>query len=133
MLRGKEPVLSTCDRQFILEAIKEKKRLDGRSVYDYRHVTISPSHTSPGNVLVSIGNTKVQAIVTCQVVKPRPQRPTNGVLQFRVVLSPMASPSFELNRMTWLGVKIERLLEKCIRDTRAVDTESLCIIADNKV
>lgn len=36
--------------------------------------------------------------VTCQVIQPRPERPTNGQLFFNVELSPMASPAFEVGR-----------------------------------
>jgi len=41
---------------------------------------------------------RVLACVSCQVVQPKPHRPTEGVLFFNVELSPMASPSFEIGK-----------------------------------
>lgn len=38
-----------------------------------------------------------------------------------------------LFRMSDLGVEINRLLERCLRESRCLDTESLCIISGEKV
>ena len=37
------------------------------------------------------------------------------------------------SRQTSLSVEVNRILEKCQKEARAVDTESLCIIAGQKV
>ena len=42
---------------------------------------------------------RVLAVVSCEVVQPRPQRPTEGQLFFNIELSPMASPAFEIGRL----------------------------------
>ena len=47
-------------------------------------------------------------------------------------LSPMASPAFEVGRPTEQEVLLSRMLEKSIRRSRAIDTESLCIVAGQK-
>ena len=73
------------------------------------------------------------ANVSCEVVRPRPQRPTEGELFFNVELSPMASPAFEVGRSSPVATEVARMLERCLKDSRAVDTESLCIIAGEKV
>ena len=44
----------------------------------------------------------------------------------------MAAPSFEVNRPTETEVLISRLLEKTVRRSGALDTESLCLIAGKK-
>jgi len=44
----------------------------------------------------------------------------------------MASPAFEVNRPTETEVLLSRLLEKTIRRSGALDTESLCLIAGQK-
>ena len=47
---------------------------------------------------------RVLAVVSCEVVQPRPQRPTEGQLFFNIELSPMASPAFEIGRLVnWRG------------------------------
>jgi exosome complex component RRP45 len=45
----------------------------------------------------------------------------------------MASPSFEVNRPTETEILLSRLLEKTLRRSSALDTESLCLIAGQKV
>lgn len=45
----------------------------------------------------------------------------------------MASPAFEVGRPTETEVLLSRLLEKTLRRSSAVDTESLCLIAAQKV
>ncbi|XP_064392820.1 exosome complex component RRP45-like [Halichondria panicea] len=132
MNRGKQAPLSLCEKNFMLEAIKESKRLDGREVYDYRAIEIKLG-TSPGHVEVMLGDTRVLACVSCRVIRPRPQRPTEGQMHFNVELSPMASPSFEVGRPSSVATVITRTLERCVKESRAVDTESLCIIAGQKV
>lgn len=44
----------------------------------------------------------------------------------------MVAPSFEVNRPTETEVLLSRLLEKTIRRSGALDTESLCLIAGQK-
>lgn len=132
MNRSRASAISNCEREFTLEAIEERKRLDGRSVYDYRQVSIKPSPVTHGNVLVTIGETRVQACVGCEVVVPRPQRPTDGLLYFNVLPSPMAAPDYDIGRSP-LTMRVERLLDRCFKESRSLDTESLCIIAGQKV
>ncbi|XP_077156530.1 exosome complex component RRP45 isoform X2 [Paroedura picta] len=45
----------------------------------------------------------------------------------------MASPAFEPGRQSELLVKLNRLLEKCLRNSKCIDTESLCVVAGEKV
>ena len=73
------------------------------------------------------------AQVTCEVQQPKATRPNEGLLFLNVELSPMGAPHFEPGRQSELGVQINRLLEKCIKDSRCVDLESLCIVAEEKV
>ncbi|XP_019848737.1 PREDICTED: exosome complex component RRP45-like isoform X2 [Amphimedon queenslandica] len=132
MNRSRASAISNCEKEFTLEAIQERKRLDGRSVYDYRQVFIKPSPVTHGNVLVTIGETRVQACVGCEVVVPRPQRPTDGLLYFNVLPSPMAAPNYDIGKSS-LTMRVERLLDRCFKESRSLDTESLCIIAGQKV
>lgn len=45
----------------------------------------------------------------------------------------MAAPNFESGRQSDLAVQLNRLLEKCLKDSKAVDLESLCIKMNEKV
>ncbi|XP_068010065.1 exosome complex component RRP45 [Melanerpes formicivorus] len=124
--------LSNCERRFLLRAIEERKRLDGRQCYDYRNVRISFG-VEYGCCIVELGKTRVLAQVSCELVPPKPNRPTEGILFFNLELSPMAAPGFEPGRQTELLVKVNRLIERCLRNSKCIDTESLCVVAGEKV
>ncbi|KFO87993.1 Exosome complex component RRP45, partial [Buceros rhinoceros silvestris] len=76
---------------------------------------------------------RVLAQVSCELVPPKPNRPTEGILFFNLELSPMAAPGFEPGRQQELLVKLNRLIERCLRNSRCIDTESLCVVAGEKV
>ena len=76
---------------------------------------------------------RILAQVSCEVQQPKPTRPNEGLLFINVELSPMGAPHFEAGRQSELAVQLNRLLEKCIKDSRCVDLESLCIVAEEKV
>ena len=45
---------------------------------------------------------RVLAVVQGDIVAPRPDRPTEGILSFTVEISPMASPSLEVRSIVFL-------------------------------
>ncbi|XP_003936279.1 exosome complex component RRP45 [Saimiri boliviensis] len=128
----KETPLSNCERRFLLRAIEEKKRLDGRQTYDYRNIRISFG-TDYGCCIVELGKTRVLGQVSCELVAPKLNRATEGILFFNLELSQMAAPAFEPGRQSDLLVKLNRLLERCLRNSKCIDTESLCVVAGEKV
>ncbi|KFZ49191.1 Exosome complex component RRP45, partial [Podiceps cristatus] len=76
---------------------------------------------------------RVLGQVSCELVPPKPNRPTEGILFFNLELSPMAAPGFEPGRQPELLVILNRLIERCLRNSRCIDTESLCVVAGEKV
>ncbi|XP_041640350.1 exosome complex component RRP45 [Cheilinus undulatus] len=128
----KETPLSNCERDFLLKAIEEKKRLDGRQTYDYRQMKITFG-TDYGCCFVDLGKTRVMAQVSCELVAPKESRPNEGIMFFNIELSPMASPAFEQGRQSELSVKLNRQLERCLRNSKCIDTESLCVVSGEKV
>ncbi|XP_016057026.1 PREDICTED: exosome complex component RRP45 [Miniopterus natalensis] len=128
----KETPLSNCERRFLLRAIEERKRLDGRQTYDYRNIKITFG-TDYGCCIVELGKTRVLGQVSCELVSPKLNRATEGILFFNLELSQMAAPAFEPGRQSDLLVKLNRLLERCLRNSKCIDTESLCVVAGEKV
>ncbi|XP_066516393.1 exosome complex component RRP45 [Hoplias malabaricus] len=128
----RETPLSNCEKHFLLKAIEEKKRLDGRQAYDYRNIKISFG-TDYGCCTVCLGKTRVLAQVSCELVPPKDSRPTEGIMFFNLELSQMASPAFQPNRQSELLVTLNRQLERCLRNSKCIDTESLCVVSGEKV
>ncbi|XP_017608739.2 exosome complex component RRP45B isoform X1 [Gossypium arboreum] len=82
-----------------------------------------------GSSEVQLGQTRVMGMVTAQLVQPYRDRPKEGILSIFTEFSPMADPSFEPGRPGELAVELGRIIDRGLRESRAVDTESLCILA----
>jgi len=108
-------------------------RLDGRSATDVREVLISFPPGSSGSAMVQLGGTRVLAVTTADLVQPFPDRPNEGALNLFVNFSPMASPAYEPGHPSERGVEQARLVERALRESRAIDLESLCVLAGEKV
>ena len=63
---------------------------------------------------------------------PYTDRPFDGIFTITSELGPMVAPSFEVSRPTETEVLLSRLLEKTVRRSGALDTESLCLVAGQK-
>lgn len=131
-MKMKELILSTVEREFILKAIGERKRLDGRQTYDVRRINIQFGVDS-GCCIVDLGDTKVMSQVSCEVTVPNDSRPNEGIIVINIELSPMAAPHFEAGRRSDEVLELQRLLEHCLWESRCIDTESLCITAGLRV
>eukprot|EP00771_Trimastix_marina_P002314 gnl/Trimastix_PCT/3440.p1 GENE.gnl/Trimastix_PCT/3440~~gnl/Trimastix_PCT/3440.p1 ORF type:complete len:367 (-),score=47.14 gnl/Trimastix_PCT/3440:36-1055(-) len=126
-----EPALDS----FPIEAIKAGIRVDGRRPFDIRNIEIVfPHQEKTGHAEVRYGKTRVLCMVTGEIRDPFPERPTEGILSFGFRFSPLASPKFEAGRRpSDRCVEISRVVERGIRETRAINMESLCILAGRKV
>ncbi|KAF2477440.1 exoribonuclease [Lindgomyces ingoldianus] len=127
----REAEISVNEREFIRQALQENIRLDGRAFDAFRPLELSFGEEY-GVVDVQLGKTRVIARISVDVTTPLPERKFDGIFQIITEFSPMASPAFEVGRPTDAEVILSRILEKAIRRSNALDTESLCIIAGIK-
>ena len=77
--------------------------------------------------------TKVFCHVACDIGNSSIDRPNEGNVQVHVSFSPMATLAFDVHRLPEVCTQISRTLEKTVRESRLIETESLCIIAGDKV
>ncbi|KAL6976639.1 hypothetical protein U1Q18_025426 [Sarracenia purpurea var. burkii] len=82
-----------------------------------------------GSAEVQLGQTHVMGFVTSQLVQPYRDRPNEGTMSIYTEFSPMADPLFEAGRPGESSVELARIIDRGLRDSRAVDMESLCVIA----
>ncbi|KAK4624664.1 Exosome complex component rrp45 [Fulvia fulva] len=122
---------SNNEREFLLAALRENVRLDGRAFDQFRDVQLAFGEEY-GVADVRVGKTRVMVNISAEVVTPYPDRKFDGVFIISTELSPIASPAFEVGRQDQTEVLLSRILEKTIRRSGALDTESLCIIAGSK-
>ena len=113
---------------FIRQSLSQGIRLDGRNPNQCREVEISCNRGEQSSRCeVSMGNTKVLCTVFGEIVAPYLDRPNDGIIQFNAALSVGAENS-DLEK-----AEIIRLLEKSIRESEAIDTESLCVLSGERV
>ncbi|KAJ2582920.1 3'-5'-exoribonuclease [Coemansia sp. RSA 1836] len=125
---------SNIESAFLLEALKRGTRVDGRGIYDYRTLKIACGPTY-GLAEVQLGQTRVLARVSCEVTRPFPDRPTEGIVLFNTELSSMAGFGLDSSssKSSTQEVAISRMVERVIKQSRAIDSEALCILAGEKV
>ncbi|KAJ4724339.1 Exosome complex component RRP45B like [Melia azedarach] len=124
--------LTVNEKKFIEAALVSGIRVDGRNPYEYRKLSIKFGRED-GSSEVQLGQTHVMGFVTGQLVQPYRDRPNEGMLSIFTEFSPMADPSFEPGRPGESAVELGRIVDRGLRESRAVDTESLCILAGKLV
>ncbi|CAL1279381.1 unnamed protein product [Larinioides sclopetarius] len=125
-------IISNAEREFIMAVISKGKRSDGRTLTDARSLDIK-FRKEWGGCIVYLGNTVVFAQVSAKVIQPKLSSPVEGVFDVNFEVSPMSSPHVNLSRSADEFVELQRSLERCIRDSKCLDLESLCIVAGVKV
>ncbi|PHT25954.1 Protein ECERIFERUM 7, partial [Capsicum baccatum] len=116
------------EKKFIESALESELRVDGRRPFDYRTLTIKFARED-GSSEVQLGQTHVMGFVTSQLVQPYRDRPNEGTLSVFTEFSPMADPSFEAGRPSESAVELGRIIDRGLRESRVVDTESLCVVS----
>ncbi|KOH01107.1 exosome non-catalytic core subunit RRP45 [Saccharomyces eubayanus] len=129
---AKDIELSESESKFILEALRQNYRLDGRSFDQFRDVKIKFGKEY-GDVSVEMGNTKVHCRISCQIAQPYEDRPFEGLFVISTEISPIAGSQFENGNITGEDeVLCSRIIEKSVRRSGALDVEGLCIVAGSK-
>ncbi|PNT68810.1 hypothetical protein BRADI_3g45490v3 [Brachypodium distachyon] len=120
------------EREFIEQALQSDLRVDGRRPFDFRKLKIVFGRED-GSAEVELGETRVMGYVTAQLVQPYKDRPSEGTLAIFTEFSPMADPAFEPGRPGEAAIELGRVIDRGLRESRAVDMESLCVVAGKHV
>jgi exosome complex component RRP42 len=116
-------------KQHILRSLQENMRFDGRKPLDFRKVTVEYGVTknAEGSARVKFGDTEVMAGVKMEISKPYPDTPEDGNLMVNAELLPMSSPEFEAGPPDAESVEVARVVDRIIRESKAIDTKKLLI------
>ena len=122
-------------KQHLLNALKKNIRYDGRKNDEFRDVSIEfgVSHCAEGSAKVKVGNTEVIAGVKMALETPYPDTPNKGNLMVNVELLPMSNPEFESGPPGIDAIEISRVVDRGIRESKAIDFEKLCVKKGEKV
>ena len=117
------------------QAIDAGTRLDGRSLGDYREMTIEEGliERAEGSARIRLGKTEVLVGVKIATGEPFPDTPNEGVLTVNAELVPLASPAFEPGPPDENSIELARIVDRGIRESKAIDTAKLVIEPGKKV
>ena len=121
--------LSKLKKVTISTLILKGERLDGRKPSEYRSIEIRPNYIpkAEGSAYVKLGGTVVVAGVKIGVGTPFPDTPEDGVLTVNAEFVPLASPSFEPGPPDENAIELARVVDRSLREVRAVDLSKLVI------
>ncbi|RJS85449.1 exosome complex protein Rrp42 [Candidatus Bathyarchaeota archaeon] len=127
--------ISRIRQKQIAQLLSSGKRLDGRGLLDYRPIQIETGiiEKAEGSARVRLGKTEVVVGVKIEIGEPFPDRPDEGVLTTNAEFVPLASPEFEAGPPTEDSVELARVVDRGIRESKAIDLKKLCIIPGKKV
>lgn len=123
------PIVMNVKKKQITELIEKGKRTDGRGLTDYRNVQIELGviERAEGSARIRLGKTEIIAGVKIGTGKPFPDTPDTGVLTVNAELVPLASPYFEPGPPGEEAVELARVVDRGIRESKAIDLEKLCV------
>jgi exosome complex component RRP42 len=119
----------------IISDLKEGKRIDSRGLLDYRKIEIinNISENADGSARVKLGKTDVIAGVKFVPGEPYPDMPDEGSISVGIELLAMASPEFESGPPREDSIELSRVVDRGLRESKAIDFKKLCIKKEEKV
>jgi len=131
----KLPIIPHIKRQTYISLYERGLRADGRSIHAPRSITIKTGvlDKAEGSAQVSLGNTQVLVGVKVELGQPFKDTPNQGVLVVHAENVPLASPIFEPGPPDENAIELARVIDRSLREVKAVDLESLVIRVGEKV
>jgi exosome complex component RRP42 len=122
-------VVADLKRDHISKLVAKGVRADGRRFDEMRPLTVETNfiRSAEGSARVQLGNTQVVVGVKLISGEPFPDTPNSGVLTTNAELIPMASDTFEGGPPDQESIEVARVIDRGIREGRAVDMEKLVI------
>ena len=127
--------ITKIERKNLIELLNNGKRLDGRGLTDYRSFTIEKNviEKANGSAQIKLGKTKVMVGIKVEVGEPFSDTPDEGVLMVNAELVPLASPTFEPGPPDENAIELARVVDRGLRESKALDLKKLCIKEGEKV
>jgi len=129
------PIIPRIKLDTILNVISKGFHIDKRPLLSYRTVevikNIAPNADS--SVLVKLGHTQVLVGIKIDIGQPFPDNPEEGVLIVNAEYIPAASPSFEPGPPDENAIELARVIDRTLRESKAIALDKLTIIPGKKV
>ena len=124
-------IISTNEKNFLMRRLLSEQviREDKRDALSYRNISIRKLFSN-GQIEVRIGKTIVISQIYAKLSTPYIDRPNEGIVVFSVDtyhIKPNADFNQANESLNEYRTKISNILEKSLRESKALDTNSLCI------
>jgi exosome complex component RRP42 len=128
-------VFTRVKQKQIVQLLDKEKRLDGRKLTEYREIKLEQGiiERAEGSARVCLGKTEIVVGTKVEMGEPFSDTPNEGVLTVNAELVPLASPAFEAGPPDETSIELARIVDRGIRESKAIDTEKLCIEPGKKV
>lgn len=122
-------IISTIEKKYIKNNLKNERRIDGRGLWDYRpfKISIDQITSAEGSSDVSLGDTRIITGLKYEVGEPFPDTPNEGVCTIMAELLPLASPLFEKGPPDEQSIELARVVDRGIRHADCIQIKKLCI------
>lgn len=122
-------------RKHFFKCLQENVRFDGRKLTDFRNIKIETdvSKSAEGSARVWFGKTDLIVGVKMSVEEPYLDTPDQGNLMVNVELLPLSSQEFEPGPPGIQAIELARIVDRGIRESKAIDVKKLCIKPGEKV
>src|SRR6266568_651841 len=129
------PPVAKLEQKTVVDLVTKGKRIDERGLESYRPIQIQVGliEKANGSAQVFLGKSKVLAGIKVEIGEPFPDTPEEGVLTVNAELVPLASPSFEMGPPSEAAIELSRVVDRGIRESKAIDLKSLVIQKGKKV
>ena len=127
--------ISNLNKKAIESLLSENKRLDGRSITDYRNIEIETdiSINAEGTARVRLGKTEVIVGVKMDTQEPYPDHEDEGTMVTGMEFSQMAGKRYESGPPKIDSIEVARIVDRGIRESGFIDWKKLCIKEGERV
>lgn len=130
-----QPPVAKIEQKSVVDLLAKGRRIDERKFTDYRDIKIETGvvQKANGSAMVRLGKTKVMTGIKIELGTPFPDTPNQGVLTVNAEFVPFASPSFEPGPPSEAAIELARVVDRGLRESKAIPLETLCVDPGKKV
>lgn len=130
-----DDVIAAIKKDYVVQLAEEGKRHDGRGFDEYRPVDIKVRYIqqAEGSARVRLGDTDVVVGIKMGTGTPYPDSPNSGTMTSSAELRPIASADFEIGPPSPASIEVARVVDRGIRESKAIDFDKLCIVPGEKI
>ncbi len=120
--------------EYILKLLEKDERLDGRTLSEFRGVSIEPEiiKRAEGSARVLFGKTDVIVGVKMELGVPFSDMSDQGTLKTGAEFTPIAHPDFEPGPPREEATELARVVDRAIRESDCIELEKLIITEGEK-